>query len=129
IVVCWARWSRRCKERVTMSEQVRAVVVGAGWAGEGHTLALRHCGVEVVAICARRPEVVRAVADRLEVPEASTDWRGTLERVRPEIVSLATPAALRGEVVDAATDLGCHVLCDKPLAATAGEARFLYHLV
>lgn len=32
-----------------MSKQLRAVVVGAGWAGEGHTKALRWCGVEVAA--------------------------------------------------------------------------------
>jgi predicted dehydrogenase len=42
-----------------MSDKVRAVVIGAGWAGEGHVVALRRCGVEVVAICAREPEVVQ----------------------------------------------------------------------
>ena len=62
-----------------MTGQLRAVVVGAGWAGEGHTLALRHAGVDVVAICARRQDVVRSVADRLGVEEASMDWRRTLE--------------------------------------------------
>jgi predicted dehydrogenase len=103
-------------------------VIGAGWAGEGHTLALKHSGVDVVAICARQPDVVRAVADRLGVPEASVDWRRTLESVKPEIVSLATPASLRGEVVEAAVEMGCHIFCDKPLAVDAGEAKRLYNL-
>ncbi len=40
---------------MTMNRRLRAIVVGAGFAGEGHTLALRHAGVEVVALCARRP--------------------------------------------------------------------------
>jgi predicted dehydrogenase len=48
--------------------------------------------------------------------------------VRPEIVGLATPAALRGEVVEAAAAQGAHLFCDKPLAATAPEARRLYEL-
>lgn len=112
-----------------VQEPLVAVVVGAGWAGEGHTLAMRHCGVQVAALCARNAEVVRAVADRLAVPEASTDWRATLRAVRPDIVCLATPAALRGEVVAEAAALGAHVLCDKPLALDAGEAARLFRLV
>ncbi|MGH2409044.1 MAG: Gfo/Idh/MocA family protein, partial [Chloroflexota bacterium] len=114
---------------MTTKKQLRAIVIGAGGAGEGHALALRHTGVEVAAICARQPAVVRAVADRLAIPQASTDWRHTLETVKPDIVALATPAALRGEVIEAATALGCHLYSDKPLATTAAEAERLYRLV
>jgi len=112
-----------------MGPALTAVVIGAGFAGEGHTLALRHCGVEVAAICARNPEVVRTVADRLGVPQASTDWRATLRQVRPSIVCIGTPAALRGAVVEEAVALGAHVLCDKPLALRGAEAGRLYGLV
>lgn len=108
---------------------LRAVVVGAGWAGEGHTRALQWCGVAVAAICARDRQVVRAVADRLDVAEASTDWRRTLATLRPDIVTIATPATLRGPVVEAAAELGAHILCDKPLAATGEEAGRLCRLV
>lgn len=111
-----------------MGTLLRAVVIGAGFAGEGHTLALRHSGVDVTAICARQHEVVQTVADRLDIPVASTDWRRTLETVRPDIVALATPASLRGAVVEVATSLGCHIFCDKPLAAVAAEAGRLYRL-
>ena len=108
---------------------LKAIVIGAGWAGEGHTRALQHCGVEVVAICARKEKVVQEVAARLDVPQASTNWRRTLDKVKPDIVSLATPATLRTEVVEEATRMGCHLLCDKPLATTAEEARRIYDLV
>jgi len=81
------------------NQPLRAVVIGAGWAGEGHTRALQACGIEVVAICARQPAVVQAVADRLGIPLAATDWRQTLLTLKPEIVALTTPAALRGEVI------------------------------
>jgi predicted dehydrogenase len=107
---------------------LRAVVIGCGWAGEGHTCALRYCGVEVVAICGRQASVVQAVAVRLEIPLASTDWGQTLETLKPDIVALTTPAALRGEVVELAAALGCHIVCEKPLAANATEARWLYTL-
>lgn len=112
-----------------MPQSLTAVVIGAGYAGEGHTLAMRHCGVEVTAICARKPEVVRAVADRLGVPQASTDWRATVRAVRPSIVCIGTPASLRREIVEEAMAIGAHVLCDKPLALTGAEAGRLYRLV
>lgn len=112
-----------------MSKQLQAVVIGAGWAGEGHTRALQSCGVEVVAICARQVAVVQAAARRLGVTDASVDWRRTLERSRPDIVALATPATLRREVVENAAALGCHLLSEKPLAVDADEAERLYRLV
>ena len=111
-----------------MTEQLRAVVVGAGWAGEGHTRALQWSGVDVVALCARQKSVVGPVAERLGVPEASADWREALERLRPDIVTIATPAVLRREVVDVATSLGCHLVCEKPLALNASEAAGVYEM-
>jgi len=106
-----------------------AIVIGAGWAGEGHTRALRYAGVDVHTICARNPEVTRAVADRLEIPNASTDWRATLEATRPDIVAIATPASLRTEPILLAAKLGCHVYCDKPLAVDAPTAKELLDAV
>lgn len=109
--------------------KLRAVVIGAGWAGEGHTIALQHCGVEVVSICARNQDVVRAVAERLGVANASTDWRESLTALKPDIVGLATPASLRTEVVELAASLGSHILCDKPLAVNADEAERMVRIV
>jgi predicted dehydrogenase len=105
------------------------VVVGAGWAGEGHTLALRHAGVDVVAICARRPEAARALAARLGVAASSGDWRAALDAHQPDIVALATPGGLRGEVIAVAARSGCHVYSDKPLATSAPEAERSYRVM
>lgn len=109
--------------------QLRAVVIGAGWAGEGHTRALQWCSVDVQAICARQDDVVRAVANRLGVAGASTDWQRTVRELQPDIVALATPAGLRTAVAEVAAPLGCHLLCDKPLATTGEEAGCMYRLV
>ena len=111
------------------SGKLRAVTIGAGWAGEGHTKALQHYGVEVVAICARKADIVQEVASRLGIPQASTDWRQSLLAIKPDIVALGTPAILRTEVIELAAELGCHLFCDKPLATTAAEAGRLYKVV
>src|SRR5262249_26308740 len=46
-----------------------------------------------------------------------------------EIVTVATPATVRSEVVREAVALRSHVLCEKPLAATGAEAATMYRLV
>jgi predicted dehydrogenase len=111
---------------MTDASGLRAIVVGAGFAGEGHTIALRENGVAIEAICARTPSVVQAVAERLGVPRASVDWRQTLDEIKPDIVAVATPADAHAEVIEAALARGCHVFADKPLAPTAPVARRLY---
>lgn len=117
------------RSKTTTPTKLRAIVIGAGFAGEGHTRALQYAGVDVIAMCARQPAIVRAMADRVGVPVASTDWRATLEEVQPDIVAIGTPASLRREVIEAATAKGCHLYCDKPLATTAPEAADLCRLV
>ena len=110
-------------------KKLKAVVVGAGWSAEGHTKAFQHYGVEVLAICARTPEIVQKVATQLGVAEASTDWRKSLLKHKPDIVALTTPAILRTEVIELAVDLGCHIISEKPLALTAEEAGYIYNLI
>ena len=113
----------------TSQKPLTAVVIGAGWAGEGHTKALQYHGVKVVALCARNLERVQKCADRLNVPEASIDWRKSLLKHQPDIVALATPAILRYEPIELATQLGCHILCEKPLASNVIEAKKVRSLV
>jgi predicted dehydrogenase len=103
--------------------QLRAVVIGAGWAGEGHTLALRAAGVEVVALCGRTPEPARAPASELRLADVRFDWRAALAELRPEIVSIATPGDTHRAMAEHAAALGCHVMCEKPLAPTAADAE------
>ncbi|MSP49555.1 MAG: Gfo/Idh/MocA family oxidoreductase [Alphaproteobacteria bacterium] len=104
---------------------LRAIVLGAGSAGEGHSIALQQAGVEVVAIASRTADVVRKVADGLGIPAASTDWRATLAETRPDIVAVATPGDTHMDMVETALGQRCHILIDKPLAPSAPEARRL----
>jgi len=103
-----------------------AFVIGTGFAGQGHTAALRHAGVEVVGMAGRTPAVVEKVAGELGIALWTTDWRAGLADTRPDIVAVATPGGAHMEPVTAALDQGAHVFCDKPLAPTAAEARQLH---
>jgi hypothetical protein len=102
---------------------VRAIVIGTGWAGEGHVRGLRDAGVEVVALCGRTPEPAHALAVREGVPEVRFDWRQALAEFRPDLVSIATTAGPHRDIAVAAAAAGCYVVCEKPLAPTAQEVR------
>jgi predicted dehydrogenase len=112
----------------TMSQTLRALIFGAGHAGQGHTAALRQAGVEVVGMASRTQDVGAKVAASLGIPRYSPDWRALLDEVRPEIVAVGTPGGTHGEMITAALEAGCHVLSEKPLATTAAEARRLFEL-
>lgn len=109
-----------------MTQTLRALILGSGFAGQGHTMALRDAGVEVVGMVSRTPDVVRQVAADLAIPYASTDWEAALQELKPDIVAIGTPGGAHFQPILAALKHGCHVYCDKPLAATAAEARTLY---
>lgn len=109
-----------------MAKRLRALVLGTGFAGQGHTLALRDAGVEIVGMAGRTPEVVEQITRELEIPYGSLDWCEALTKLQPDIVAVGTPGGAHFEPVMAALDQGCHIFCDKPLAATADQAQAMY---
>ncbi len=108
---------------------LRAIVVGTGWAGEGHSKALRGAGVDVVALCGRTPEATRAMAQKLGIADVRFDWQQALTALQPDIVSIATPASVHCEIALAAARRGCHIICEKPLALNAAQAHAMVHAV
>jgi predicted dehydrogenase len=107
----------------------RAIVIGTGWAGEGHTKALQANGVEVVALCGRTPEPARAMALKLGIQEVRFDWQQALVELQPDIVSIATPPAVHAEIAIFAAAQGCHIVCEKSLGLNADEAQAMLHAV
>nr|HMN29741.1 Gfo/Idh/MocA family oxidoreductase [Caldilineaceae bacterium] len=111
-----------------MTNSLRALILGSGYAGEGHTLALRRAGVDVVAMAGRTASAVQVAAERLAIPQHGADWRAMINQLRPDIVAVGTPGGAHLEQCSGAIAAGCHVLCDKPLATTAADARQIYAL-
>jgi predicted dehydrogenase len=111
-----------------MSDPLRALVLGAGYAGQGHALALRQAGVEIAGMASRTAEVGAKIAASLKISRYSADWRELLDELEPDVVAVGTPGGTHVEMISAALEAGCHVLADKPLATTAADARALYDL-
>lgn len=111
-----------------MGKQIKVLVHGAGFAGQGHTDAFRYAGAEIVGIVGRTDTVVRRVAKDMKIPYAGTDWQKALDDCKPDVVSIATPGGAHYEPIKQAIAAGCHVFCDKPLTATGDTAAELYKL-
>ena len=100
-----------------------AVVVGTGFGCLTHVPALRDAGFEVLALVGRDPERTRSRAERFGVPLATTSLADALTIDGVDAVSVVTPPRAHAEVVLEAVAAGKHVVCEKPFAADAGEAR------
>lgn len=109
-----------------MSNKLRALMLGSGFASQEHTEALRYCGVEVVGMASRTESVVKEVAAKMGIPHASSDFRQSIKELQPDIVDIGTPGGAHLEMAVAAAEAGCHIYCDKPLATTAEDAKKIY---
>ncbi len=102
-------------------------IIGASFARAAYLPALRHVeGAEVVAIASGRLASAQAAAAEFGVPHAHDDWREMLEAHRPDLVCIATPTVLHAPQTLAALALGAHVICEKPTAMNAGEAKAMW---
>lgn len=82
-------------------------------------------GVELVAVAARDLERARAAADRWGAPSAFGSYAELIADDVVDAVYIGTPASLHREWAIAAIEAGKHVLCEKPLAANADDARLI----
>ena len=110
---------------MTGDRKLRVGVLGAGAFAEAcHVPGLQsHPRAEVVAICGRRPERARALAERLGVPDVATDPDELCSRSDLDAITVCTPNASHTEQVLLALAHGKHVFCEKPLGLTVAEAE------
>jgi predicted dehydrogenase len=104
-------------------QEVGAVVVGTGFGVLTHARALRAAGIEVRALVGRDAAKARARADLLGIAGAYTSLDEALARPGVDVVTVATPPHTHAAIVVAACAAGKHVLCEKPFARDAAEAR------
>jgi len=109
--------------------KLKAAMFGTGFMGKVHTEAIRRLGnVEVAAVAASSQATADKFAAALMIPKASGDWRTMLADTEIDAVHVCTPNSLHHAMSKAALEAGKHVLCEKPLAMNAAEARELNEL-
>ena len=108
-----------------MMAELKAAVIGVGSMGRRHA-----------RVYAELPETeLVAVADASEADSARTadqyggkaymDYQEMLAAERPDLITVAVPTVLHLDVAKTALAAGCHVLVEKPIAASVDEAQSL----
>ena len=111
-----------------MTDRIRAGIVGVGFMGIVHARAIRRSGGVISRVVGSTAESSRAAAERF-APETPTETVEALIGAQDvDVVHVCTPNLLHAPVVRAAFRAGKHVVCEKPLAVTAEEARELAEL-
>jgi predicted dehydrogenase len=107
-------------------------MIGYGFMGKAHSNALLKfpalfwpppARVSLVAICGRTAPAVAEAALRYGYLGAYTDWRDLLADERVTLVDNVAWHSAHAAPCIAAVEAGKHVLCEKPLATGATEAR------
>ena len=107
-----------------MKTNIRLGMVGAGNIGRVHLDAFRRVtGVEVTAVCDVDAGRAKSAAKEFGVPHIFTDIADLLADDAVDAVSVCTPNNTHMPLAIAALKAGKHVLCEKPLAMNAREAR------
>lgn len=99
-------------------------IVGTGWGARVQVPTFREAGLQVVAIAGHSRERTRKLATELDL-RAHDDWRELLASNDLDLISIVTPPSEHREMAIAALEAGKHVLCEKPTAMSADEAREL----
>jgi predicted dehydrogenase len=84
---------------------------------------LRAAGFEVAGLVGTDADRTRQRAESNHIALAFTDLDEAITRTGAKVVTVATPPNTHAPLSMSAISRGCHVLCEKPLAANAMEAR------
>src|ERR1700687_2251281 len=102
---------------------LRTAVIGVGHLGHQHARIHANLASEgladFVSICDLAEGTAQSIATERAV-EWTTDWRAILGRV--DAVSLAVPTESHCEIACGLLERGIHVLVEKPISRTLGEA-------
>lgn len=111
-----------------MSNKVRVGIVGtSGWSDFMYLSALQsHPQTELVALCGRNREYAEDIAAKYNIPKVFTDYQDMINQGGLNTIIVGTPDDLHYTITMQALRAGLNVICDKPLAVTAQQAREMY---
>ena len=108
-----------------MAKTIKVGIIGCGGIAQmAHMPGYQAAdGCEIAALCDPNAETARQAAEKFGVPNIYSDYRTMLKKEKLDAVSVCTPNFLHCKPTVDALKSGCHVLCEKPLAMNAREAK------
>ncbi|MCB8881326.1 Gfo/Idh/MocA family oxidoreductase [Acidisoma cellulosilytica] len=119
-------------------QRLNVGMIGGGFMGKAHALA--YAAMPMFFWPARAIPVRHTIADvsdelasdaaaRLGFARGVADWRAVIDDPDIHIIDIVTPNNSHPEIAIAAAQAGKHVICEKPLARTAAEAKTMLDAV
>ena len=103
---------------------VRIGLLGSGFVANFYMLGLQNvANWEMPVLCSPTAEHAKAFAEKWSIAEWETDSQKVLEREDLDLILLAVPNYVHQELAIATARAGKNMVCTKPLARTAAEAR------
>ena len=95
-------------------------IVGAGFMGTTHAAGWAETPAEIIGVTAETQQESSALAERYH-----TKVYSSLDAMLPEVdvIDICSPTHLHHEMVLKAVAAGKHIVCEKPLARTRGQAQ------
>src|SRR6187549_3636214 len=99
-------------------------IIGTGFARTTQIPGFRDCmGAKVVAIASRNRDRAEAIAKEFGIEHVADNWQELVRQPHVDLVSIVTPPSTHMEIALAALEERKAVLCEKPMALNATEAR------
>src|SRR6266852_1799499 len=99
-------------------------IVGAGFARTTQIPGFQNCkDARVVSIASGHRGNAEKVATEFGIEHVANDWQELVQRDDVDLVSVVTQPATHMQITLAALAHGKAVLCEKPMAMTAAEAK------
>lgn len=110
------------------SRPLTAAVIGCGAIAHEH---LRYIAstprAALIGVADKSPATMEFARNRFGARQGFTDAEALIE-MRPDVVHVLTPPDLHAKFVSLALASGSHVICEKPMTASANETRALLEL-
>jgi len=97
--------------------KLRMAIIGCGGIAQTHLKVLEDFpDVEIVAGVDPSPDRLRIMEEKWGVKKTYKDWKQMLAEVKPDAVSICTPNGVHAAPAIDASNAGCHVIVEKPMA-------------
>lgn len=106
-------------------KKIKVALIGAGQiARVSHIPAYRTMeNVEIVGVSDTYIESAKKLAEDFDIPYFAQSHQELLEKCKPDVVSVCVPNKFHYPIVMDALEEGCNVMCEKPPAISAEEAK------
>ena len=105
-------------------DQLNVGIVGLGWVAGAHIDAFKAVtGADVTAVCSRRTHDDAALSARFGTPlKSCVDYDDLLSDPDIHVIDICTPHPFHADQAVAAAEAGKHLIIEKPIALTPGDA-------